>query len=567
MSTWLEALFGNGGAQFHFLRPWWLLGLLAAALLLWVVARREDVRRRWRGTIAPHLLDALVVEPAQARRIRPVHLTALAIALGAVALAGPSWERERPPFVEEKAPLAIAIDLSRTMDAVDVSPTRLERAKLKVKALLALRAGARTAVYAYAGSTHLVLPLTDDAKLIQTFVDSLQTRIMPVPGRNTALALRTIDADLSKEEAAGTILFLTDGVEADAVPAFKAQVDSGRSQPVVLAIGTARGGPVRSGDGFAQDAQGRQLFARLDVDALKRLKRDADVPVATVTIDGDDDVAWVQRRVQSHLEQKQSQADARWKDEGWWLTIPIALLAAMWFRKGWTVRWVAALLVAVAVTAPQQQVLAQTLVASQAASPSQDADAAGQDKGSWRFVDWWLTRDQQGRLAFQRGDYVRAAALFEDPMWRGVAFYRAGRYAEAVDAFARVDSAESDFNQGNALAHQKRYDAAAARYTQALERRPGWPEATANLALVKQLMAQAKKDDGEGEEGPNVKPDKIQFDEKGEKGKKGQQPMPLAAQQTADTWMRNIQTTPTDLLARKFAIQADQSKAATGAKP
>ena len=181
MSALFESL-----AQFHFLRPWWLLVLLAAVWLPWAVGRQGDVRRRWRGTIAPHLLDALVVGETRRRAVRPVHGIAALLALGAIALAGPTWERERPPFLADKAPLAIAIDLGTTMDAIDVSPTRLERAKLKVKALLAHRDGGRTALYAYAGSTHMVLPLTDDADLLQTFVDALQTRIMPVPGKDTA---------------------------------------------------------------------------------------------------------------------------------------------------------------------------------------------------------------------------------------------------------------------------------------------------------------------------------------------------------------------------------------------
>ena len=490
--------------------------------------------------------------------MRPVHLTAALIALGAIAMAGPTWERERPPFVEEKAPLAIAIDLSRTMDAIDVSPTRLERAKLKVKALLAQRQGARTAVYVYAGSTHLVLPLTDDSQLIQTFVDSLQTRIMPVPGKNTALALRTIDAALAKEDTPGTIVFFTDGVEASASAAFKAQVDSGRSLPVVLAFGTAQGGPVRSGAGFVQDAGGRQLFAKLDVDALKRLKSEADVPVATVTLDSDDDVQWVQRRVQSHLAQTESKADTRWKESGWWLTLPIALLGALWFRKGWTVRWVSAWLAAMIVLGvPHQDALAQPA--------PQEQQAPTPEARSWHFMDLWLTHDQQGRLAFEDGDFARAAALFDDPMWRGVALYRAGRFGDAVQSFALVDSAESDFNQGDALARQKRYKAAAVRFEQALERRPDWKEASANLALMKKLTPPPKKDDPDQEEQPpDMAPDQVKFDEK---GKKGQQQTQLAAAQSAETWMRNIQTTPTELLMRKFAIQAEGAGKGQGAKP
>ncbi len=212
------------------------------------------------------------------------------------------------------------------MDAIDVSPTRLERAKLKVKALLAHRQGGRTALYAYAGSTHLVLPLTDDAELLQTFVDALQTRIMPRPGRDTVLALQTIDTALAKESVPGTVLFLTDGIEPAATAAFKAQVDGGGSQPLVLAIGTEEGGPLRSGasrfpgrprpacvrpDGRGRPAglQGGDRRAARHVHARWRRRRGLGAAPGAV-----------------HLAQKDAETATRWKDQGWWFTIPIALL-------------------------------------------------------------------------------------------------------------------------------------------------------------------------------------------------------------------------------------------------
>ncbi len=67
---------------------------------------------------------------------------------------------------------SIAIDLSQTMDAIDITPVAAgDGSKLKVQDLLKLRHGARTAVFAYAGSAHMVLPLTDDAALVKTYVN------------------------------------------------------------------------------------------------------------------------------------------------------------------------------------------------------------------------------------------------------------------------------------------------------------------------------------------------------------------------------------------------------------
>lgn len=518
-------------ADFHFLRPEWLWGVAAAGALFWILSRREDLRARWGSIIAPHLLDSLIVGRREFRRLRPVHLTAGLMALGSIAAAGPTWERERPPFVQDKAPLAIAVDLSSTMNAIDISPTRLERAKLKVRDLLKLRQGARTALFAYAGSAHLVLPLTDDANLIETYLDSLDTGLMPVPGKDTAKALNVVDAALADDATPGTILFMTDGVEPRAFDALKNH--PGKNEIMVLAIGTAAGGPVRAGkDEFLTDATGRRMVAKLDVESLRRLKSEAGVQVATITAD-DSDVQWIVRRAQTHLQQKEADSETRWNDVGWWLTIPIVLFSALWFRRGWTIRWASVLLLWLALEAQH-----------------------GAGAAEWRFADIWLTPDQQGRFAYDKGDYATAAARFVDPMWRGTALYRAGRYDDAIDAFARIDSAESYFDQGNALAKLGKLAEAAAAYREALKRKPDFAAAKANLDLVQKLIPPKNKDDQDVQD-PNQKPDNVKFDDK---GKQGKQASVDAARQTAELWMRNIQTSPAQLLRRKFAIEAQERK-------
>jgi Ca-activated chloride channel family protein len=425
------------------------------------------------------------------------------------------------------------------MDAIDVSPTRLERAKLKVRDLLALRPGARTAIFAYAGSAHLVLPLTDDANLIRTYVDSLATSIMPMPGKDTAKALAVVEAGLAREEVPGTILLLTDGVEPQAFNAFSHR---GKNDVMILGIGTAEGGPVKTGaDSFLSDASGRRVFARLDVDALRKLKSEAGIELATVTTD-DADVQWIQRRVQTHLERKQEDSGARWRDFGWYLTIPIALLGALWFRRGWTIRWTAGIILSL--------VLAQDARAQESHPPS--------PTNPWLLAieRAFFTPDQLGRRAFERGEYDAAAEFFEDPMWKGTALFRAGRFEDAVSAFARVDSAESYYDQGNALAKLGNLKGAVASYQEALKRRPDFVDAEANLALVQKLIKKEADEEQEAQD-PAEKPDQVQFDDKGKKGKAGQ--VDLAAQ-TAEMWMRNIQTTPAQLLQHKFALQAQAQK-------
>jgi Ca-activated chloride channel family protein len=513
--------------DFHFLRPAWLLAILAAVILARVVARQEDMRTRWQHAIAPHLLGRLLIDRRSARRIQPLYLTVFLMALAAVAAAGPTWRKEQAPFVEDEAPLAIALDLSRSMDAVDVSPTRLERAKLKIHDLLAMRKGARTALFVYAGSAHMVLPLTDDANLIGTYADALETRIMPIAGKDTAAALAAVEAGLASERVPGTVLLLTDGVEPGAFDAFKKQ--GGRNQIMILAIGTAEGGLIKTDTG---DYDGDASASRLDTDALRKLKAETGVELATLTLD-DTDVRWITRRMATHFQHMQSEGGGRWQDFGWWLMIPIVALSALWFRRGWTIRWAT---------------YGVPLALAFAAHPA--------DAGS--FWDAWLTPDQEGAIAFRRNDYETAAKRFADPMWQGVAAYRADEFDQAADIFARVNSPEAFYDEGNAQAFLGKLPQAAASYERALKKRPDWPEAKANLKLVEDLIAKKKKEDEQEADEPQDDPDQIKFDDKGKRGKRGT--VVNLAEQSAEIWMRNIQTTPTDLLARRFALEAKASK-------
>jgi Ca-activated chloride channel family protein len=525
-------------ASLHFLRPQWLWLLLTVPTIYLSFRIRDDVRSRWKRYIDPALLDHLIVARRRRWRFRPIHMISFLIFLGVIAVAGPTWRREQPPFTEDKALLVIALDLSDTMNAIDLDPTRLERVKLKLRDLLKVRNGGRTALFVYAKTAHMVLPFTTDDSLFDLYLSSLSTSLMPVQGKNTANALRTIEDFLKGETVPATVLFITDGIEPQALPAFRqlSEQQDNQNDILVIGVGTSAGGPVRaSGNGFLSDSSGRRIYSKLDVNALRALSS-IGIAATTLTLN-DDDIQWIQRRVQHHLEAvQQKNPKTRWIDEGYWLTIPIATIAVFWFRKGWTVRWTST-----------STVLAVVFVLPSTQIPS---------GRSW--LDLWLTHDQQGRYYFEKGAYQKAADKFDDPLWRGIAFARAGQYENALNAFALCDSAEAWYNQGNALAHLAKYPEAVEAYQQSLARHHPWPEAQENLALVQSLIPKAKDKDKDEEQEipPNVPPDQMKFDEKGKKGKKTQ--IQLDPQKMADIWMRNIQTTPADFLRRSFAIQAAQ---------
>ncbi len=327
-------------SNFHFLRPMWFLALIPG-FCLWILMLIEQSNiHRWRNVIAPHLLEKLVRHPRQRPWIRPTAIALPSLLISTLTLAGPTWERQKTPFVQDEAPLVVALDLSQSMNAIDVQPTRLERAKQKIRDLLAMRQGARTGLIAYAGSSHMVLPLTDDAKVIEMYLASLETGLMPVAGKNPEKALKSAEEMMTKEIAAGTLLFVTDGIGDQYANAFAKQKKASRHQVLVLAVGTSKGGPVRLGkNSFLKDARGQRVISTLDRKGLEALERQAGTYVVGATLN-DGDIKKLIRKVNTHLKSVQA-VDERvpWEDYGYYLVFLALPFSLLWFRKGWTVRW------------------------------------------------------------------------------------------------------------------------------------------------------------------------------------------------------------------------------------
>src|SRR5262245_33067985 len=197
--------------DFHFIRPWWLLALVPLALLVWAIRRRQDAAQPWRGIIAPNLLPFLLSGSTQRKVLSPLLLIAIGWLVSVIAIAGPTWRREPAPFAEDTAALAIVIKVTPSMKTEDVQPDRLTRSVQKIKDLLALRPGAKTALIAYAGSAHVVMPATTDAGIINTFAQALDPKIMPNDGDVVADALQLAEETL-KRAGSGSILWIADNV-------------------------------------------------------------------------------------------------------------------------------------------------------------------------------------------------------------------------------------------------------------------------------------------------------------------------------------------------------------------
>jgi Ca-activated chloride channel family protein len=511
-------------SAFHFLRPLWLLLVLPGVLLPLLWSRRHDLARRLDGIIAAHLLQHLVITPVEQHRVRPVQLLGAILVIGGVAASGPTWEQDRPAFLENRAPLILALDLSPSMAASDVPPSRIEAAKHTLHDLIARRPGSPTALIAYAGSAHLVLPATEDAALLDSFLQALAPGLVQRSGKDALGAIVIAKRLLAAEQSPGTLVLLTDGADKDQFDAIDKALRGTDLQVLVLAVGSQDGGLLAGGQ---QDAAGRPMLATFDKEGLKGLADAADAPLGSLTLN-DDDLDWIELHAQQHFQAAQGdEQQLHWKDAGYWLCWPLLLLALLSLRKGWKVHWPSALLLAASLGGAPQPARAGAL------------------------ADAFFTADQQGRWAFEHGHYPQAAAHFRDPFWKGVAAYHAADYPLALASFAKLDSAQAYFYLGNTYVRLSRFDEAIGAYRQALTRQANFPQATANLALAQAL--EKDREDQQEAGPPGDKPDQEVFDNTAGKGQDVQRKGTEG--ESDEQWLNNLSTSPAQFLRRKFSLQ------------
>jgi Ca-activated chloride channel homolog len=295
--------------DFHFLRPAWFLALVPVALLAWGIRRREDGGRPWHGIVDPHLLPYLLSGQGKRARFGPLELLALGWCVAIVALAGPTWRREPAPFAEDTAALAIVVKVAPSMRTEDVQPDRLTRSVEKIRDLLARRRGAKTALVAYAGSAHVVMPPTTDEGIIDTFAMALDPKIMPQDGDVAAVALRLADQTLA-DAGAGSILWITDSIAPEQAQALAAWRKASETPVRLLA-------PLLGGA------------------ELSALRGAADAELVQLTPD-DADVRQLARAAKFSTAATGERSD-RWRESGYWLTPLLALLGLPFFRRGWMV--------------------------------------------------------------------------------------------------------------------------------------------------------------------------------------------------------------------------------------
>ena len=470
----------NWIGNFHFIRPEWLFALIPAVVIAVLLFRRYQQSTAWADTIDPTLMPFLLIQPPKKPSVNPLPILLLGWVLAILAVAGPTTQKIPQPILEREDALVIILDLTWSMYASDVSPSRLTNAKRKITDLLMARNEGMTGLIVFAGDAHAVSPLTDDNKTILSLLSTLGPEIMPAPGSALAPAL-TLARSLfvSAGAATGRVLVITDEVR-DAQAALSAARALSKQYPLSLMIvGTQSGAPIRlpqsMGDNFLKDDQGSLVIPAVNFDAITRFADASGASVSELNLLNDDLAVWLEppNRLEESFRIVERDFDL-WEELGPYLILILLPLAIVGFRRGWL--WGLAVVILM---------------------PVDQAGAAD------FWTDLWQTPDQQGASALELDAPASAAALFEDPAWRATAHYRNQDFKAAAEDFAASGGIENHYNRGNALARAGDLNGALAAFDQVLSSDPEHEDAAFNKALIERLLDQQSQEQDASDQDEN----------------------------------------------------------------
>jgi Ca-activated chloride channel family protein len=455
-------------ADFHFLRPFWLLLLLLLPILYLAFRQIRLGDSGWSRLIPARLLSPLIHHDGSSGKTAKSPLTPAAIALVilSLALAGPAWREAPTPLKQPGDSLVIALDLSLSMLATDVEPDRLTRAKRKIRDILEVREGSLTGLLVFSGDAHVVTPLTDDGRTIEGMLNVLDPVIMPATGNRSDLAVARAKELLGQgAPGEGRILMITDDINDRYTGTIRDTLSGTGYVLNTLVVGTEEGGPIPlARRGFIRE-NGDIVISQADPAALAELARSTGGQSHELTLD-DTDIQSLDlspRDSDDWQESEDGLTVSRWQDDGYWLlwlALPLVLL-------GWRRGAFSALALILLPVWPQP-----------AAAISWD--------------ELWQREDQRAPELIEKSPETAARKL-DDPEWRGSALYRSGEFENAAETFARSQGPRANYNRGNALARAGKLQEALAAYDAALEKAPDLEDARHNRKIVEELLNQQQQ--------------------------------------------------------------------------
>lgn len=277
----------------------WLVTETVALLLVAAALKQLERRRRQRletfvaAELAPRLLVGY-----DARVRRPLAwLTVLGFGLLGLAIAQPHWGREWQEVRQFSRDILVCLDTSESMRATDLLPSRLDRARQKINAMVDAAPGDRFGLVTFSGAAVLQCPLTADHGYFKAVLSAVDTNSVSQEGTDIAAALEEAGEALLEEGGEATaesreyraIVLVSDGEDVGGAAIDKAKELSGAARIYVLGVGDPRGGEVKPPTWMSYHRPASETaqshISRLDEDTLTGIALAADGRYVRATLD------------------------------------------------------------------------------------------------------------------------------------------------------------------------------------------------------------------------------------------------------------------------------------------
>jgi len=376
-----------------------------------------------------------------------------------MALAGPRIsDTVRAELQHSELDVMLVLDVSRSMQATDIAPTRLRRAILESIEFMSLAKHIRLGVVVYAGRPHLLVPLTTDKQALTFYLQDLDKLTLPTNGSNSKAALQLAQQELlaSAGKHPQAILWISDGdIQTAAVAALTSVIKQANTQGIttyILGVGSSEGAEIPLPDGSWLTQQGQAIISAMQPALLQQLAVAGKGKFAIARSDESDWQALYQQGMRTQINDPHVPDKAQWKPLFAWFLLPAVLLLII-------------ALFPCPCGASKNSIFTVSLTLLILSSVLLPAKSQATEQ-------LWLTALQQGITAYENGkfpqaraDFIHAVLSAKTPQERGIALH----------------------NLGNALFQTGDYANAASIYTDALRYIPQQAATQRNQQLAQSL--------------------------------------------------------------------------------
>ncbi len=473
-------------SQFHFAQSLWLFGILIVPII-WILyykyyqnnANIKDLEKFIDKNLIPHLIRSS--RAGQISIWRSLVLGSVLWVLLMAAMAGPRWNYTEFESYQEDTSLLILLDLSRSMDASDITPSRIIRARQEIEDILNLSNGIKIGVIGFAADAHIISPITDDINNIRYLLPLIGTDLIFVQGTRLVPAFKAAQSVLATESSVNkSVLLISDGGAHDDYDAIMSAIKDLANDGVTLhTLGIATEAGIKFVDDNSKPVlrDNKEIISKLEKDKLKALSTAGGGEYFDTHYSNKNAIEILKAvNKNSVVKEQNGKTIKRWDEKFYIFLFPIMIMVLLWFRKGFAFPIILLVLL----------------------TPANNAHALN------KIDKLFLNEEQYAKKVFEETEDVEIALkTFKDPYKRGVAYYRAGRYKEAEQEFRKNQRPEvmesSLLNLANALAKQDKFEESVDTYRNLLQKNPKHPKALHNMKLVRGLIFVLEEEEDEEE--------------------------------------------------------------------